>query len=158
MAVLALSFHALAGERVVCAITLPTDGGVASTADQIGSTGCSSSVLQSDGGVLGTDGGYVLPDGGLSGCNACALKGARSIALQCDNPVNYSERWDGGANAWGEKGVTPATTSDMLIDFDINPDPYRIDFRGTGNQNISIRSVSVSANVCRVGIIQRHAP
>jgi hypothetical protein len=62
-----VGFQALAGERVVCAITMPVDGGSASTADQIGSSGCSSSVLQADGGYLSADGGSYLPDGGLSG-------------------------------------------------------------------------------------------
>ncbi len=158
VAVSLVGAYALAGERVVCAITMPTDGGSASTAAQISAVGCPSNVLQSDGGYLAGDGGQYLPDGGLAGCNACALKGARSISLQCDNPVYYSERWDGGTNAWGEKGVTAATSSDILVDFDINPDPYRIDFRGTGNQNISVKSVSTSANVCRVGTIQRNTP
>jgi hypothetical protein len=81
----------------------------------------------------------------------------RSLALQCDNPVYVSERWDGGTNRWGQKGVVPATSSDILVDFDINPDPYRIDLRG-GGQHLSLLSVSTSANVCKLATIQRHNP
>ena len=158
VAVSLVGAYALAGERVVCVIAMPTDGGAAGTASQISAVGCPSNVLQSDGGYLAADGGQYLPDGGLAGCNACAFKGARSIAIQCDNPVYYSERWDGGTNAWGERTVMPATSSDMLIDFDINPDPYRVDFRSTGNQNVSVKSVSTSANNCRFGTIQRNTP
>jgi hypothetical protein len=157
--------EAQAGERVVCSLTMPTDAGAISTADELTVVGCPSSRLQTDGGIFSSDGGFTLTnaagtantDGGVAGCAECDWGPARSLALQCDNPVYYSERWDGGTNAWNQKGAVPATTSDVLVDFDINPDAYRVDLRG-GAQHISVRSVSTSANVCKVMTIQRHNP
>lgn len=152
-----LSRLAFAGERVLCTLTMPTDAGAISTADQITASGCSASLLQVDGGLLSADGGSLLGDGGVAGCVACNFGPVRSLALQCDNPVYYSERPDGGVSQWNQKGVAAATTSDMLIDFDINPDPYRIDLRG-GSQHISVKSTTTTANTCRVGSVQRHVP
>ena len=154
---LGLSRLAFAGERVICVLTMPTDAGAISTADQITASGCSASLLQVDAGLLSDDGGSLLPDGGVAGCVACNWGPVRSLALQCDNPVYYSERPDGGQSQWGQKGVAAATTSDMLIDFDINPDPYRIDLRA-GSQHISVKSTTVTANTCRVGTISRNVP
>lgn len=154
-----------AGERVVCSLTMPTDAGDISSADELTVTGCPSNRLQTDGGIFSSDGGYTLTnadgtadtDGGVAGCAECDWGPVRSLALQCDNPVYYSERWDGGVNRWGQKGAVPATSSDTLVDFDVNPDPYRIDLRG-GVQHISVRSVSTSANTCKLSTIQRHTP
>lgn len=123
----ALSAHA--GERVMCVLTMPTDAGAISTADS------------------------TLADGGV----ACAWGPVKSLAVQCDNPVYYSERWDGGVNNLKQNGVVPATSSDMLIDFDINPDPYRVDLRGQG-RHVSLKSVGTSANNCRVGTVERASP
>ena len=157
--------EALAGERVVCVLTMPTDAGSISTAEELTVTGCPSDRLQTDGGIFSSDGGYTLTnaagqadtDGGVAGCAECDWGAVRSLALQCDNPVYYSERWDGGVNRWKQKGAVPATTSDMLVDFDTNPDPYRIDLRGNG-QHISVRSTTTNANTCRVGTVQRNTP
>lgn len=123
------ALSARAGERVVCVLTMPTDAGSISTADS------------------------TLADGGV----ACAWGPAKSLALQCDNAVYYSERWDGGVNNLKQNGVVPATTSDMLIDFDVNPDPYRIDLRGQA-RHISVKSTSTTANTCRVGTVERAVP
>ena len=150
--------EALAGERVVCSLTMPTDGGTISTADELTVVGCAASKLQSDGGIaLWDGGGNWLADGGPAGCVACPLGGTKSLALQCNNPVYYSEKWDGGTNPYGQKGAVPATSSDILIDFDTNPDPYRIDLRGQ-SMHISVMSTSTTANTCRVGTIQRNVP
>ena len=146
-----------AGERVYCSFTLPNDGGATSTATKTTITGCAAERLQSDGGLLQTDGGFYLDDGGVAGCVDCSWGNARSLFLQCDNPVYYSESPSNTRSLWGEKEVTPATTSDVLVDFDINPDAYRIDLRGTA-QHISILSVSTSANTCKVGPVERHIP
>lgn len=146
-----------AGERVMCTFTLPQDAGPTSTATKTTVTGCAAERLQSDGGLLQTDGGFYLDDGGVAGCVDCNWGKAQSLFLQCDNPVYYSETPSNTYSIWGEKEVTPATTSDVLIDFDLNPDAYRIDLRGSA-QHISILSVSTSANVCKVGTVERHIP
>ena len=170
---------AVAGERAVCVVYL-NDGGLTaqSTGDVIAvstldGTACPSERLQPDGGYLAWDGGYNLTlangqpaDGGLAGCNQCDFKGATSISMQCSDPVYYSEKWDGGVNnrrQHTERGVVPATTLDTLVDFDINPDPYRIDFRGTNtygaNQHVSVKPVSASSsNRCVFSTIKRAVP
>lgn len=154
--VVALGFDALAGERVYCSFTLPASTAT-STATKTTVTGCAAEKLQPDGGLLQTDGGYYLEDGGVAGCVDCSWGKAQSLFLQCDNPVYYSEAPSNTFSIWGEKEVTPATTSDVLVDFDLNSDPYRIDLRGTA-QHISILSVSTSANVCKVGTVERRIP
>lgn len=146
-----------AGERVMCTFTLPQDAGATSTATKTTVTGCAAERLQSDGGLLQTDGGFYLNDGGVAGCVDCNWGKAQSLFIQCDNPVYYSEAPSNTVSLWGEKEVTPATTSDVLVDFDLNPDAYRIDLRGTA-QHLSILSVSTSANVCKVGTVERHIP
>ena len=160
---------AQAGERVYCSFTLPQDGGPISTATRATVTNCPADRLQPDGGLLQTDGGFligdttladggVIPgDGGVAGCVDCSWGKAQSLFIQYDNPVYYSEVPSNTYSLWGEKEVAPATTSDVLVDFDINPDAYRIDLRGTA-QHISILSVSTSANVCKVGTVERHIP
>lgn len=154
--VVALGFDALAGERVYCSFTLPASTAT-STATKTTVTGCAAEKLQPDGGLLQTDGGFYLDDGGVAGCVDCNWGKAQSLFLQCDNPVYYSEAPSNTFSIWGEREVTPATTSDVLVDFDLNSDPYRIDLRGTA-QHISILSVSTSANVCKVGTVERHIP
>ena len=164
---------AQAGERTVCLLWLD-DGGVVprSSADILATwtldgKQCPATNLQPDGGILSADGGLLMTDvsgnptdGGVAGCMFCDLRGARSITLQCNDPVYVSERWDGGSDRWHQRGVMPATSYDTLIDFDTNPDPYRIDFRGGGQTNhISVKPVAASAsNVCRISTIQRHVP
>ena len=175
----------LAGERVVCKIWLDDGGVVArSTAPapldiiagrfdttglalaSLDGTACPAIRLQDDGGILSRDGGLELTDvngqantdGGVAGCSFCDLRGARSVALQCKDPVYYSEKWDGGVDRWNQRGVVPATANDILIDFDSNPDGYRIDLRGTGNA-ISVKPVTASAsNTCTVSTINRNVP
>lgn len=148
---------AQAGERVYCSFTLPQDGGPISTATRATVTNCPAERLQPDGGLLQTDGGVLIGDGGVAGCVDCSWGKAQSLFIQCDNPVYYSEAPSNTYSLWGEKEATPATTSDVLVDFDTNPDAYRIDLRGTA-QHISILSVSTSANVCKVGTVERHIP
>lgn len=137
------AFFAHADERVVCALTMPTDGGAISTAAAFTDGGCS-----------------LLSDGGIDTCSdspTCVWTQARSLALQCDNPVYYNAKPDGNKNYMNQTTVTAASSSDMLIDFDINPDPYRIDLRASGG-HVSVKSVSTSANVCRVGTVSRLVP
>lgn len=170
---------ALAGERAVCVVYL-NDGGLTaqSTATYLDVATldgyrCPSERLQPDGGILAWDGGYDLTiangqpaDGGLAGCIQCDFRGASSIAVQCSDPVYYSEKWDGGMDTRRrniERGVVPATTLDTLIDFDINPDPYRIDFRDSippgQNRHISVKPVAASSsNRCVFETIKRAVP
>ncbi len=163
-----------AGERTVCILWLD-DGGVVPRPSAEMHTGatkdgiiCPANRLQYDGGVTASDGGIYLTDvlgqvstdGGVAGCPFCDLRGARSIALQCNDPVYVSEQWDGGVDQWNQRGVHAATSYDTLVDFDINPDPFRIDFRGGGATNhISVKPVAASAtNFCRISTISRNVP
>lgn len=170
---------AFAGERVVCKVWLDDGGVVArSTAptagDAIGvrpdtaglayatldGVACPANRLQTDGGIFSSDGGLTLTnaagtldtDGGVAGCPACDFRGANTLVMQCKDPVYYSEKWDGGVDKRGQRGVVPATANDELVDFDMNPDGYCITFRGTvagQNNHISVKPVSASAsNVC----------
>ena len=176
-----------AGERVVCKIwmddggvvarsTAPAPGdliGVRPDTEGLGYTtldgiACPTDRLQTDGGILASDAGLYLTnaagqansDGGVAGCSLCDLRGARSITLQCNAPVTYSEKWDGGVDRWGQRGVVPATTNDTLVDFSTNPDPYRIDFRGSAtSNNISLKPVTASSSlVCKIATISRNVP
>jgi hypothetical protein len=180
-----------AGERVVCKIWLDDGGVVArstapSPGDLIGvrpdtaglaystldGLACPTTRLQYDGGILSSDGGLTLTnaagtldtDGGLAGCPFCDFRGATSLVLQCAAPVYYSEKWDGGVDKWGQRGVVPATANDVKIDFTTNPDGYRIDFRGAtsygiSNQHLSIKPVTASAsNFCTLSTIMRKSP
>lgn len=180
---------AFAGERVVCKVWLD-DGGVVArstapnTADLIGvrpdtvglgyatldGVSCPATRLQTDGGIFSSDGGLTLTnaagtlntDGGVAGCPSCDFRGATSLVLQCKDPVYYSEKWDGGVDKWNQRGVVPATSNDVLVDFDINPDGYRIDFRGGANgqnNHLSVKPVSASAtNFCTFSTISRKSP
>jgi hypothetical protein len=180
---------ASAGERVVCKVWLD-DGGIVArstapspleTPAALGSYGlsiatldglaCPVGRLQTDGGILSSDGGFTLTnaagtlnsDGGYAGCPACDFRGVSSIVMQCRDPVYYSEKWDGGSDTWNQRGVVPATTNDILVDFDANPDGYRIDLRGSAvagqNQHISVKPVSASAsNFCTFSTIKRSSP
>jgi len=164
---------AQAGERTVCLLWID-DGGVVprSSADTLAAwtldgKRCPDDRLQPDGGILSADGGLLMTDvsgnptdGGVAGCMFCDFGSARSITLQCNDPVYVSEQWDGGVDRWHQRGVKPALSSDTLIDFDINPDPYRIDFRGGGKTNhISVKPVAASAsNFCRISTINRNVP
>lgn len=144
---LVLSFtpasEAEAGERVICTVTMPTDAGTASTADQY------------------TDGGCTLfPDAGIDTCTdalTCTWGKAQNLFVQCDNPVYYSETPASTVNRFNQRNVRAATSGDVLIDFDANPDSYRINLRGQA-QHISLLSVSTSANTCKVGTVERHIP
>ena len=179
-----------AGERVVCKIWMDDGGVVArSTAptptdllayrpDTAGlgySTlvgySCPAIKLQTDGGIVAWDAGTGFEmtnaagqatDGGVAGCPLCDFRGATSVVLQCKDPVYYSEKWDGGVDKWNQRGVTPATSNDVLVDFDMNPDGYRIDFRSSGgasNNHLSIKPVSASAtNFCTISTIYRKTP
>lgn len=89
--------------------------------------------------------------------SGCVWGPARTLMLQCDNPVYYSSVPDGLANSTQQKTVRAAVSTDPMIDFDINPDPYRIDLRA-GSQHISVQSVSTAANTCRVGSVSRLVP
>ena len=180
---------ARAGDRVVCKVWLDdggvvarstaTDltGAVASRPDSVGISiatldglQCPSNRLQADGGIIASDGGFTLTDsagqvnsdGGLAGCVFCDFRGATSVVMQCRDPVYYSEKWDGGVDRYGQRGVVPATANDVLVDFDINPDGYRIDFRGTRpgmNNHVSVKPVSASAsNFCTFSTIERKTP
>lgn len=185
-----VSSLALAGERVVCKVWLDDGGVVArSTAitqgdalsarpDTVGlaystldGLACPANRLQPDGGIFAWDGGLdlttavgVAADGGVAGCPFCDFRGATSLVLQCKDPVYYSEKWDGGVDRWNQRGVIPATSNDILIDFDVNPDGYRIDLRGATsygiqNQHISVKPVSASAtNMCTFSTIKRASP
>lgn len=174
LAALAVVFTAssvLAGERVVCRLFF-TDGGVtaqstltptAATTDD--DRDCPANVLQSDGTLVNpTDGGTELPDGGTPGCPYCNWGGVRSIAIQCDNPVYVSDLPTGVVSTSGgfaQRAVRAATSADEVIDFDVNPDPYRWDFRSpstTASSNLSVKPVSASSNVCRFSTIERHVP
>lgn len=88
---------------------------------------------------------------------ACNWGKAQSLFLQCDNPVFYSEKPTASYSTYNQREVTPATSTDVLVDFDLNPDPYRVDLRGQA-QHISILSVSTTANVCKVGTVHRNVP
>jgi hypothetical protein len=125
----------------------------------------------SDAGIAFPDGGPLLiADGGtfalLSGCVTCDLRGAASVALQCNDPVYYSEQWGGTVTNNRDVGVrepSAATTNGILVDFDINPDPYRIDFRDAipagQTRTLSIKPVSASAsNRCVISTIKRAVP
>jgi hypothetical protein len=187
LAVLVASLPSLGGERPVCKIYLDDGGVVArSTAPTPGDllaarpdtaglgyatlegVACPTIRLQTDGGIISSDGGLTLTnaagtansDGGVAGCPVCDFRGARSVVLQCKDPVYYSEQWDGGSDSWNQRGVMPATANHTLIDFDANPDGYRIDFRGGGATNhLSIKPVAASAsNVCTVSTINRNVP
>ncbi len=187
--VVLLSLSAFAGERVVCKVWLD-DGGVVArstapnaadllstrvdTAGLAYSTldglSCPSSKLQPDGGMLAWDGGSGfemttaagVPTGTTAGCPFCDFRGATSLVMQCKDPVYYSEKWDGGVDKWGQRGVVPATSNDVLVDFDLNPDGYRIDFRGSRsgkNNHLSVKPVSASAtNFCTFSTIERKSP
>lgn len=180
VSVLVVASLASAGERAVCVVYL-NDGGLTaqSTADVLSTStldgvACPAERLQTDGGILASDGGFALTtangqtstDGGLAGCVMCDFRGATSISFQCSDPVYYSEKWDGGVDSRRqrpERGVVPATTLDTLVDFDINPDPYRVDFRNPGvagqNQHISLKPVAASAsNRCVISTIKRAVP
>ncbi len=184
---LLLAPRAQAGERVVCTLLL-NDGGVAARSTSpvpsellgapetanLGYTtqdglACPTNRLQPDGGILAWDGGFDLTqangqaaDGGVAGCPICDFRGATSIVMQCAAPVYYSEKWDGGVDRWGQRGVVAATTRDEKVDYTINPDGYRIDFRGTAagkNNHISVKPVSASAtNFCTFATIERKTP
>lgn len=134
---------AWADERINCVITMVTDGGTVSTAEQIADGGCT-----------------LLADGGIDSCTAlpdCDWGTARSLSLQCDNPVYYTAVPNGRTNSLNQKTTNTVTTSDILVDFDINPDPYRIDLRNQ-SQHLSLKSVSTSANTCKVGTVYRLEP
>lgn len=123
---------------------------------------CPAAKLQPDGGIFAWDAGLDLTlangqpaDGGMAGCAFCDFRGATSVAVQCRDTagagvkVYYSEKWDGGVDKWGQRGVMPATANDTLLDFTANMDPYRINLRGatTGqNQHLSVKPVSASAS------------
>ena len=125
----------------------------------------------SDGGITLADGGlYILPDGGanaiLTGCMRCDLRGAASVALQCNDPVYYSEQWGGTVTNLRNVAVrepVAATTNGILVDFDINPDPYRIDFRDAipagQTRTLSAKPVTGNAtNRCTLSTIKRSSP
>lgn len=184
-----LSLPASAGERVVCKLWLD-DGGIAarSTAPSPAETpysvaavglasttldgfACATNRLQPDGGILPWDGGTALlltsadgtnGDGGVAGCPACDFRGATTLVMQCRDPVYYSEKWDGGVDRWNQRGVVSATANDELVDFDVNPDGYRIDFRPggfSGNNHISVKPVTASAtNFCTFATVSRKIP
>lgn len=187
---LVLSVPAIGGERPVCKIWLDDGGVVArSTAPTPGDTiaaradtaglasytldglACPATRLQPDGGIAAWDGGIgfemtlatgAASDGGVAGCPFCDFRGATSLVLQCKDPVYVSEQWDGGHDRWNQRGVMPATANHTLVDFDVNPDGYRIDFRGgaTGkNNHLSIKPVTASTtNFCTVSTIERKVP
>lgn len=189
---LAVPLAALGGERVVCVVWLDDGGTVArSTApaprDVIGGArpitaglasstldgyACPANRLQPDGGIQAWDGGVGFEltaangqptDGGVAGCVYCDFRGVTTLVMQCRDPVYYSEKWDGGVDAWGQRGVIPATSNDVLVDFDVNPDGYRIDMRATGiqnaNQHISVKPVSAGVtNFCTFSTAKRIAP
>lgn len=137
---------------------------------------CGSDRLQPDGGIISSDGGLTLTnalgqvnsDGGYAGCPLCDFRGATSVVMQCRDStsgikVYYSEKWDGGIDSWGQRGVVPATANDELVDFSINPDGYRIDLRMVGiqnaNQHISVKPAAASASAyCTFSTIKRIAP
>lgn len=169
-----LALPSFGGERVVCLVYL-NDGGTTaqSTGDVLATAtldgvACPSTRLQPDGGILNADGGLELSsstgagtDGGLAGCVQCDFKGAMVIAMQCSDPVYYSEKWDGGVDSRRQKperGVVPATTSDTLVDFDANPDPYYITFRDAipagSNRHVSVKPVSATSNVCKFSTVK----
>ena len=162
----------LAGERTVCALYF-TDAGLTAQSSNtslalttLHGKACPADRLQTDGGILAWDGGYYLTlangqpgDGGVAGCPQCNWGNVRAVALQCDNPVYVSEKPSGTVDNWGQANVTAATSLDPLIDFDINPDPYRIDFRGAGKVNhISVKPVGTSSNTCKLSTINRNVP
>lgn len=179
---------ASAGERPVCKVWLDDGGIVArSTSTNISEyiinrpetaglalitldgKACPAERLQTDGGIMSSDGGLTLTnaagtlntDGGLAGCPFCDFRNATSVVMQCKDPVYYSEQWDGGRDGWNQFGVVPATTNSELVDFDANPDGYRIDFRDgfTGNHHISVKPVSASTtNFCTFATIKRAVP
>jgi hypothetical protein len=190
VAVLAVALPSLGGERVVCKVWLD-DGGVVARSTALTPTAligvrpntaglgystldgksCPSDRLQPDGGIVAWDAGTsfaltnadgTAADGGRAGCPLCDFRGATSLVLQCKDPVYYSEKWDGGVDQWNQRGVTPATSNDVLVDFDMNPDGYRIDFRGSAsgkNNHLSIKPVSASAtNFCTLSTIERKSP
>ncbi len=143
LVVVTVAFMAHGDERTVCSVTMPTDAGTASTAALVADGGCT-----------------ALDDGGVENCSeiaACSWGPARSLMIQCDNPVRYSSVPDGLANSLKQKTVRTVADTDPMIDFDINPDPYRIDLRN-GSQHISLKSVSTSANTCNVGSVSRLVP
>lgn len=124
---------------------------------------CSSDRLQTDGGIVSSDGGLTLTnaagtansDGGVAGCAFCDFRGATSLVMQCRDSsagikVYYSEKWDGGVDSWGQRGVIPATSNDELVDFTSNSDGYRINLRARGiqnaNQHISVKPAAASAS------------
>jgi hypothetical protein len=137
---------------------------------------CDPSRLQSDGGIVSSDGGLTLTnaagtansDGGYAGCAFCDFRGATSIVMQCRDSsagikVYYSEKWDGGSDSWGQRGVVPATSNDELVDFSANPDGYRINLRGRGiqnaNQHMSVKPVTASASAyCTFATHQPSSP
>lgn len=139
---------------------------------------CPANRLQPDGGIQAWDGGtgYEMTqangqptDGGVAGCPVCDFRGATSVAFQCLDSngagvkVYYSEQWDGGFDKWNQRGVMPATTSSTLVDFSINSDPYRIDFRGSAmpgqNQHVSVKPFAASQSaVCTFSTIKRASP
>lgn len=161
---------AFGGERVVCRLFF-TDGGVTaqSTATPNAATtddgrACPANLLQSDGSLINpVDGGTLLPDGGTPGCPYCNWGNATSIAIQCDNPIYVSDVPTGVSsfNGYTRRTVRAATSADEVIDFDINPDPYRWDFRSSQTgviNNVSVKPLSASSNVCRFSTIQRNTP
>jgi hypothetical protein len=166
----AMSLPADAGERVVCRLFF-TDGGVTaqSTATPNAATTddgrlCPSYLLQSDSTLINPqDGGTLLPDGGTPGCPYCNWGSATSIAMQCDNPV-YVDDVPSGVdtfNGYTRRTIRAATSADEVIDFDVNPDPYRWDWRSSQTNvinNLSVKPVSSSSNVCRFSTIQRNNP
>jgi hypothetical protein len=165
-----LAFNASAGERVVCRLFF-TDGGVTaqSTATPTAATTddgrlCPSNLLQSDSSLINpADGGTLLPDGGTPGCPYCNWGSATSIAIQCDNPVYVSDVPSGTTtfNGFTRRTVRAATSADEVIDFDVNPDPYRWDFRSSQTgviNNLSVKPVSSASNTCRFSTIQRNTP
>lgn len=185
-----LALPSFGGERVVCKLWLDDGGIVArSTAPMpleligvrpdtanlgyatLDGLACPAIRLQFDAGIVAWDAGVGFEmtaqngqptDGGVAGCPVCDFRGATSVVMQCKDPVYYSEKWDGGVDKWNQRGVMPATANDVLVDFDVNPDGYRIDLRGscTGcNQHISVKPVSASAsNVCTFSTIKRASP
>jgi hypothetical protein len=163
-------FASFGGERVVCRLFF-TDGGVTaqSTATPNAATTddarlCPAALLQSDSTLINPlDGGTLLPDGGTPGCPYCNWGSATSIAMQCDNPVYVSDTPTGVAtfNGYTRRTVRAATSADEVIDYDINPDPYRWDWRSSQTNvinNLSVKPVSSSSNVCRFSTIQRNNP
>jgi hypothetical protein len=176
-----------AGERPVCKVWLDDGGVVARTTgtnigdylagrpetaglalNTLDGWPCPANRLQTDGGIVSADGGLLLTDssgtptdGGYAGCPFCDFRNATSVVLQCSAPVYYSEQWDGGTDAWGQRGVVPATSNHEKIDFSVNPDGYRIDFRDgfIGNHHLSIKPVAASAsNFCTISTIKRASP